>query len=134
MNAPTVTPRTPDGDDAPFTDPWCQAARRAGLAPWVYEVAADRLTWSTELHGGLGYPQLPSAPTVRWWMTQLHPEDAPHAALTYDAVGAGRLEEWSLPYRLKRADGGWATVTDIGHAIRDDAGQLVRLVGYVVFR
>lgn len=118
---------------SPFDDPWCSAAMQAGLAPWVYDVATDRLRWSQPLHAGLGYPDLPSAPTVRWWMSQVHPEDAERAALTYDAVGAGTLTTWSVPYRLRRADGTWAAVVDVGHATRDATGQLLQLAGYVVF-
>lgn len=128
-----VTKRTSPSDQAPFDDPWCRAARAAGLAPWAYDVATDRLVWSEALHAALGHPALPSAPTVRWWMNQVHPDDAAQAARAYDAIGAGHADEWSIPYRLRRADGSYAAVTDIGAAVRDDAGALVRLVGYVVF-
>ncbi|MCU0623790.1 MAG: PAS domain-containing protein [Gemmatimonadaceae bacterium] len=138
LRASSVTPRTSgapgDADDALFADPWCRAARAAGLAPWRYDVATDRLVWSHALHAALGHPALPSAPTVRWWMTQVHPDDAAEAARAYDAIGAGQAETWRIPYRLRRADGGYAAVIDIGAAVRGPGGALVQLVGYVDVR
>lgn len=134
MSAVRRTASLPEAADSPFDTPWCLAAMEAGLAPWFYDVATDRLHWSHALHAGLGYPALPSAPTVRWWMSQVHPDDAEHAAHTYDAVGAGTITTWSLPYRLRRADGSWAPVVDVGHATRDVTGKLAQLAGYVLFR
>lgn len=133
MTATLRSSRAAASPASPFDDAWCMAAMQAGLAPWIYDVATDHLRWSEALHAGLGYPSLPSAPTVRWWMSQVHPEDAERAALAYDAVGAGQITSWSIPYRMRRADGGWASVVDVGHATRDHVGQLVQLAGYVVF-
>jgi PAS domain-containing protein len=99
--------------------------------PWSYDVASDRLVWSDALHRALGSPPLPSAPTVRWWMTQVHPEDVALAASAYDRVGTGDADSWVMEYRLRAADGRWVRVRDVGTASRAPDGKLTRLDGYV---
>lgn len=118
----------------PFDAPWCRAAAFAGLAPWIYDVELDRLVWSEALHRRVGYPELPSAPTVRWWATQVHPDDLADAIRVYDDVGAGVCDEWVMPYRLRHADGSWVSVIDAGIAVRHPDGQLQRLYGYVALQ
>jgi PAS domain-containing protein len=115
----------------PFDTPWCRAAAFAGLAPWMYDVDLDRLFWSDALHARVGYPALPSTPTVRWWATQVHPDDIAASIRVYDDVGAGVSDEWVMQYRLRHADGSWLRVTDAGIATRHADGRVHRLYGFV---
>ncbi len=131
-----ATPTPPYGLPGfdPFDAPWCRAAAFAGLAPWIYDADLDRLVWSETLHARAGYPELPSAPTVRWWATQVHPDDIAGAIRVYDDVSAGLTDEWVMPYRLRRSDGSWLAVIDAGIAVRHPDGRVHRLYGYVALR
>jgi PAS domain-containing protein len=131
---PDLPSRLHASEDVWFDHPWCRAAQTAGLAAWRYDVVADRLMWSEALHAALGYPALPSTPTIRWWMSRVHPDDVASVARAYDAASAHALDGWAVPYRLRRSDGSYSAVTDFGTAVRDDSGELVGLMGYLSFR
>lgn len=130
-NAPSPTPAT---EEAWFDEPWCRAAQAAGLAAWRYDVVADHLVWSEALHAALGFPPLPSTPTVRWWLSRVHPDDVASVARAYDTACSHALESWALTYRLQRGDSTYSTVTDFGTTVRDESGGLVALLGYLSVR
>jgi PAS domain S-box-containing protein len=67
-------------------------------------------------------------PSKTWWEEHVHPEDAPRVFAKF----ANKLEthdRWSYEYRLRRADGGYAWVADHLHAVRDEEGKLVEVIG-----
>ncbi len=62
------------------------------------------------------------------WAESIHPEDAPHARETFKRImenGSGEPRE----YRIVRPDGSVRWISDVGYAIRDRDGKVVRIAG-----
>jgi signal transduction histidine kinase len=45
------------------------------------------------------------------------------------AVASGAASAWQAEYRLRRADGAWASVLDRGYLLRNPQGQVARMLG-----
>jgi PAS domain S-box-containing protein len=65
----------------------------------------------------------------RWGNQRLHPEDRERIETSFEAALASDRTFWSDEYRLRRADGAYATVSDRAYIIRDATGRAVRVVG-----
>ncbi|MET0982038.1 MAG: PAS domain S-box protein [Telluria sp.] len=87
-------------------------------AIWRSEDAGDRLRLTRD-----------AQPHCEFWFDLIHPEDrdAVRAGFT-DALRSGALE-WSAEYRYRRADGGHGHLADRARIVRDDDGQVLRVVG-----
>jgi PAS domain S-box-containing protein len=74
----------------------------------------------------LGYTVM-EALSYEWWLSRLHPDDAPRAIASLDetvAQGATRTE-----YRLLHRDGGVRWIDDRRRVVRDASGRPVELIG-----
>ncbi|MEI7037302.1 PAS domain S-box protein [Fulvimonas yonginensis] len=70
-------------------------------------------------------------PGSTWWAEHVHPDDAERVFAEFNE----RLradDRWSYEYRLRRADGSYAWVADHLHAVRDEQGELVELIGSII--
>jgi two-component sensor histidine kinase len=104
----------------------------AAMSGFVYEwdVGSGRVERTSGAAALLGEAL---APEIEAWHARIHPEDLDRVRgtarrLAEDAAG----DDYALEYRVRRADGGWAWLWDRGRVTRDDAGQLVRLMGGAV--
>jgi PAS domain S-box-containing protein len=87
------------------------------LAPaWLSSSAAFGYTFDADL------------PSSQWWPEHVHPDDLSQVMATFWQKLAGG-ERWSYEYRLRCADGSYAWVSDHLHAIRDEFGVLIEVIG-----
>jgi two-component sensor histidine kinase len=104
----------------------------AAMSGFVYE--ADFLTGRVERTAGVA-ALLGEAvpPDLAAWRARIHPEDAERARATMRRLQEDATQDdYTLEYRVRRADGSWAWLWDRGRATRDDGGRLVRLMGGAV--
>jgi PAS domain S-box-containing protein len=100
----------------------------------VYErdVATGHVERSSGLFGLLGFRPDEAEPTAAWWLARIHPDDAAtvdqqiHTAIS---TGAPIREH---EYRITHRDGSERHVWDRAVLVRDDAGQVVRMVGCTI--
>ena len=64
------------------------------------------------------------------WIAGVHPDDRARV----EALWHGRHEGYEAEYRVVRPDGSVIHVHSRGEPVRDEAGRLVRLAGFTVFR
>ena len=77
----------------------------------------------------LGYPLEQAGPSWSGFLSLIHPDDFAAVEEHLQIIFAGELWQWQLEFRLCRADGSQPWMISRGLAIRDDDGQVVRLVG-----
>lgn len=77
-----------------------------------------------------GYGPDAIAPTRDGWETLIDPEDR-QAFRSTIAKAVACAERFALEYRVRTADGGIMWVSDVGRIVRDDRGQLLRMVGLI---
>ena len=105
------------------------AQRTAGIGSWEYDAAANRITWSAEVFRLLGFDPAAGEPDYETMLTRYHPDDVPmHRLSVVQALETGRPYEFDIRILCAGGDGfRWAHA--IGHAERDDRGEVFRLSG-----
>jgi two-component system, cell cycle sensor histidine kinase and response regulator CckA len=104
------------------------AQRLANLGSWEREIATEQIHWSDEMHRISGLPTAPQ--TLSDYLETVHPRDREEVR-----EAAGKTRSSSSPqvlsYRVVRPDGEVRLVRSIVEAIRDQEGNVTRLVGAV---
>ncbi len=96
-----------------------------------YEINLETgtLVWNDAFYRTFGYDRLEHTDSMEWWTSHVHPEDA---MLLNDALDQLRIpirKSWIVAYRLRKADGSYAVVTDHAEVRRDYAGHAIQLNG-----
>ncbi|HLL83723.1 MAG TPA: PAS domain S-box protein, partial [Longimicrobium sp.] len=105
------------------------ASRATRDVIWDWDLVTTQAYWSEALAAVLGYDPAAGNPGGDWWSEHLHPDDRDQVVGRLRAALAGGAESWADEYRLRRADGSYATVLDRGLVARNEAGDPVRFVG-----
>ncbi len=77
--------------------------RNGGFEPRYYSATIEKIT---------GYPRAHFMRDPQRWIEQVHPEDRESVASGYRGLFSGEEAEWSLEYRILRADGEARTIRD----------------------
>lgn len=101
-------------------------ATRDAIYDW--DVPADYV-WRSDAFQALFSPNEPVGTDPGWWKARVHPEDLPRVLRSWDEASNAQSRSWSGEYRLRRADGSYATVIDRGYIVYDSAGKPIRKIG-----
>ncbi|MBD1909384.1 MULTISPECIES: PAS domain-containing protein [unclassified Leptolyngbya] len=71
-------------------------------------------------------------PTADWWQDRLHPEDRARLEPKLPDLYASSHELYEGEYRVWHEEGGWISVWERGCLVRDEQGQVIRVVGSTV--
>ena len=104
-------------------------AKATKNAIWDWDVGSNQLWWSEEMSLIFGHPTDPDRRIPSVWRANLHPDDADRVGHAMDRLLTGESDAINERYRFRKADGTWSTVEDRAFAIRNDAGQTVRVLG-----
>ena len=63
------------------------------------------------------------------WIRNIHPEDIERVMLTTNNAIKSDDSKWVSEYRLKKANGEYATVIDKGFVLKDEDGNAIKLIG-----
>jgi PAS domain S-box-containing protein len=99
-------------------------ASSEALCEWNIETGA---MWLNETFTAL-FGHSVARPTVDFWTSLIHANDAERVARSLRQVFASRGSLWSEEYRLRRADGTYAWVFDRGFIERDSTNRPVRMI------
>jgi PAS domain S-box-containing protein len=106
------------------------ALRGADLALWDLDLRSRRLTVNARWFELLGMPPGAIETDEAAWVALVHPEDREQALAARAAHLRGETVQYEWSYRLRRADGTWIWLADLGRVLeRDGRGEPVRMVG-----
>jgi diguanylate cyclase (GGDEF)-like protein/PAS domain S-box-containing protein len=105
-----------------------EAQQLAKLGSWEWDLVSGEVTWSPELYRILGRDPDRYAATYDGYFEAIHPADRAQVELALQA-DAESGEPVDLEHRAVRPDGTERVLHARGHRIRDEAGELVRMVG-----
>lgn len=97
---------------------------------YEWDVTNDRINVvGGSVEAVLGHP-LPAVGATRdsWW-TLLHPGDRDRVLTKNAKWLRTSAQTWSEEYRFRRKDGSYSIVWDRAHAVRDEYGRVLRVVG-----
>ncbi len=108
------------------------ALQGSGLGVWEWNLGDNKVYWSPEWLGMLGYQEGEITPTPQAWNALLHPDDRDRV-LSY---GTRFMEDpsgsYEIEFRLRHKQGHWVDILSRAGFARDVQGHLVlprRLVG-----
>ncbi|HEY9671757.1 MAG TPA: PAS domain S-box protein [Waterburya sp.] len=64
-----------------------------------------------------------------WWGERIHPDDLARIESVMAPIFQGSSDRYEFEYRVRHEQGHWLDVWDRGYLIRDQEGQVVRIVG-----
>ena len=95
---------------------------------WDWDLVTDAIWWNEGVLTLFGYD--PDAPgNTWWWSDSLDPADRARTLASLRQAIAGSGSVWQAEYRLRKANGRHADVTDRGFIVRDDSGKAIRMIG-----
>lgn len=97
-----------------------------------WDLREGRVWWNEGLQALFGYDATTAGSDIAFWQNRIHPEDRARVLARVEATCVGRARAWMEEYRFRRADGAYATVIDRGHAVRDERGETVRILGSMI--
>ena len=108
------------------------AAEAAQFGAYTYDVAAERMRWSSELKRLFGAENIGENVDRNTADSFVHPEDRERKATVVREILSGVHERHQLEFRIVRGgDGAVRWVMDRGRAI-SDGGKVVRVVGVII--
>ncbi len=113
-----------------FNDRYSFLNEASNEAIWDADLKSNKTIWGTGYTKLFGYKETIVSGDA--WLSKIHPDDLEHVKKHFVNIDNKNLKKdhiLTCEYRFLKADGTYATVKDIGYAILDKAGNLVRLVG-----
>ncbi|MBE2214483.1 MAG: PAS domain S-box protein [Opitutaceae bacterium] len=106
-------------------------AEGSGQLIYDFDFASRRSTWTGAVERVTGYAPVEFAGVdADAWRRMIHPDDLA-AALEIFQRASERRETYRARYRLRRKDGGYATLEETGFFLTDAAGEVVRMLGLI---
>lgn len=107
-------------------------ARATSDAIWDWDPASGTIWWSDSFYNSFGFSREEGADGYRFWLGQVHPEDAERVDAGLAAAIAGDATRWEASYRFHVHDGTLVHIVDRCIIVRDAQGRAVRAVGAMV--
>lgn len=108
---------------------WELALKGSGAGYWDYDVANGKFFFSGEFMGMFGYAAHDYEGGVEQWYELMHPEDVDGVRRTVVSHLDKRTPEYSIEYRMRKANGEYVWVEDMGRAVWAVDGKATRLAG-----
>lgn len=105
--------------------------KAAGTAIWDFDIRNGNQWWSDGLRDIFGHTADRAGSGGSIWRTHVHPDDITAVDLAFKRLVSGQDNIMRKQYRFQRADATWAFVEDQAFALRDDDGQVCRILGSV---
>lgn len=99
------------------------------LGFWDVDVPKKRVFFSGHMMAMLGYSDHDKEEDLEFWFESVHPEDVEGMKRTMEFHLDHRTPEYTIEYRIRRANGEYLWVADRGAAQWDEAGKGIRLSG-----
>lgn len=103
-------------------------AAQEGL--WDWNLLTDEVYFNDVWFTMLGYEPSELPMTLQTWELLCHPEDVGNAYTEIRRHQDGETDRYVCEQRLKRKDGSWAWILDVGEVVeRDASGKPTRMIG-----
>jgi two-component system, cell cycle sensor histidine kinase and response regulator CckA len=106
-----------------------EVERLAHVGSWQWDVRTNEVAWSEEFYRILGYDPAVDPATMDRFYATLHPDDCAMLRSHEPRVATTGITAPGLRVRVLRNDGSVRQVSLAGAPIRDQKGELIRIVG-----
>ncbi|MBD3630878.1 PAS domain S-box protein [Cyclobacterium sp.] len=104
--------------------------RATNDAIYDWDVINDHFEWGEGFHRIFGYEEGKGITKLSDWPKLKHPMELDHDQEKWDTFMADSNKfRWHEESRMRKADGTYLVIEEIGHLIRDDDGNPLRMIG-----
>ena len=104
-------------------------ARATSDIIYDWDLPTGTVWWNEGVKRAFGYDLDSSTIDATWWEDRVHPEDWQRVEATMKEGFEQGREFMILNYRFRLTDGSYAHVNDRACIVRDESGQVVRVIG-----
>ncbi|MFB2917324.1 PAS domain-containing protein [Aerosakkonema funiforme] len=108
---------------------WHLALKGSNDGIWDWDLKTDRIFFSDRWKEMRGFTSEEIGNTPDECLSRIHPDDLERVMAAVDEHFADRTEFFEVEYRVRRKDGSYMWVLDRAQALRDESGQVVRMIG-----
>ncbi|HEY1170405.1 MAG TPA: PAS domain S-box protein [Verrucomicrobiae bacterium] len=94
-----------------------------------WDTIANHITWNEAMSLSFAYGPDKIIPSVEWWEDKIHPLDRVRVVRGLESALKKGGEFWADEYRFRRGDNEYATVIDRGYILRNEKGDVIRMIG-----
>ena len=105
------------------------AARGANDGLWDWNLITGDVYFSPRWGHMLGYSENESWTSHEQWLRHIHAEDRERVRAEITAHCSGKTPEFVSEYRMRHKNGGYIWTLSRGIAVRDSAGEAIRMAG-----
>lgn len=105
------------------------ALQGCDIGVWDWRVSAGITYYSPRWKSLLGFAEDDTAIHGLPWLQRVHPDDLGMVTRLLEAHMGGQSNLFAAEHRLRHADGNYRWVQQSGVAIRDQSGEVVRMIG-----
>jgi len=108
------------------------AASTVSDVVWEWNPVHNELWWGEGLETVMGYSEDDYRGNKHFWRQHIYHEDREYAVKSMEKAENSGETEWECEYRFLAADGSIRRVRDNAIMIRDEQGELLRIIGAMV--
>jgi PAS domain S-box-containing protein len=108
---------------------WQLALQGSNDGIWDWDIKTGKVFFSERWKAIRGYAANEVSDTLEEWSGRIHPDDYTAVMAVLDEHFAGITEFFEVEYRVRCKDGSYLWILDRGKALRDAAGQVIRMAG-----
>jgi len=97
-----------------------------------WNIETNEIYRSEQLFDLVGLHPQAAPPTLEWWCSLIHPDDLAELQPKLQAMCESDGEFYESEYRVRHRQGHWVEVWERTYLVRNDAGEVVRIVGSTV--
>lgn len=97
-------------------------------ALWDWDMKENKI-WGNQFFNELLRVPADQSVSGDFFMTHIHPDDAPRVKTNYDELLLSKATYWSDEFRFRKADGSYRTMYNRAYALYDQSGMPYRMVG-----
>lgn len=112
-------------------DRWQLALEATSDGIWDWNIDTNELFISARIKQMLGYKAHEFISEVSFWANRIHPDDVDRVLAASEAHRAQKTPYYTAEYRLRCQDGRYIWVLDRAKALRNDAGEAIRMTGSI---
>jgi PAS domain S-box-containing protein len=105
------------------------AIEGTGAGIWDWDMVNDKVLYSRQWKGMLGYADDEVENSFSGWKKLWHPDDAERIEKAIADHLAGKSERYEVAHRLRHKNGDWRWIITRGDIVTDEGGKPVRWVG-----
>lgn len=108
------------------------AASTVSDVVWEWNPVEEELWWGEGVESLMGYTKEQYVGEKDFWQKHIHEEDREHVVKSMNEVEKSGELEWDCEYRFIAADGSVRRIHDNAVLIRNEQGQIMRIIGAMV--